>query len=88
MGIHIQFCAYFASQTGFDTGLNKVYENLNCYYADAAHQLLVGAPNDNCLICYIVVEFKCYSAGAAAIGQLLNYINEHYVEPAVNDSKG
>lgn len=87
MGIHTHFYGYFRAQTN-TIGLNELYKNLDRYYADAAHQLLMGAPDDNTLIHYILANFKHYSASTAAIDRLLSYLNEQYVKPAVDDGKG
>jgi hypothetical protein len=65
-----------------------LYQNLDRYYTDAAHQLLMGAPDDYTLIHYILAKFKHYIAGAAAIGQLLSCINKYFVKPAVSNGKG
>jgi hypothetical protein len=88
IGIHTHCYNYFAAQSNSTIALNGLYKNLDRYYADAAHQLFLGAPDDSTLICYILAQFKHYSAGTAAIDRLLSYLNQHYVKPAVNDGKG
>ncbi|KIM72736.1 hypothetical protein PILCRDRAFT_48563, partial [Piloderma croceum F 1598] len=88
IGIYTHCYDYFIAQSNSTIGLSGLYKNLDHYYADAAHQLFTGAPNDNTLIPYILAKFKYYSAGTAAIDRLLSYLNHHYVKPAVNDGNG
>lgn len=88
MGIYTHCFNYFEAQSKSPIGLNALYQKLDHYYADAAHQLFMGAPDDSTLIHYILAKLKHYSAGTAAIDRLLSSLNQRYVKPAVNDGKG
>jgi len=88
ISIHTHCYNYFIAQSNSTIALNGLYKNLDHYYANAVHQLFLDAPDDSTLICYILAKFKHYSAGTAAIDQLLSYLNQHYIKPAVNNSKG
>jgi hypothetical protein len=62
---------------------------LDRYFAEAARELLHGAPEDDTdLVHYIIPCFNRYSAGAKSVNRLLNYVNRHYVKRAVDDDKG
>ncbi len=66
-----------------------LYEQLDRYYADAAHEVLLGAPHDDGdLIHYLLPCFHRYSAGAQSVNRLLSYVNRHYVKRAVDEDKG
>ncbi|KAF9074635.1 hypothetical protein BDP27DRAFT_1390450 [Rhodocollybia butyracea] len=66
-----------------------LYDQLDKYFADAARELLLGAPQeDSDLIHYILPCFSRYSAGAQSANRLLNYVNRHYVKRAVDEDKG
>ncbi|KAI0347766.1 hypothetical protein BDW22DRAFT_17324 [Trametopsis cervina] len=66
-----------------------LYEQLDRYFADTAHEILLGAPHDDgALIHYLLPCFYRYSAGAQAVNRLLNYVNRHYVKRAIDEDKG
>lgn len=77
------------SDGGITSGTD-LYEQLDKYYADAARELLLGAPKDDSalLVQYIVPCFNRYSAGAQSVNRLLNYVNRHYVKRAADEDKG
>lgn len=66
-----------------------LYESLDSYYANAAQEILLGAPHDDsALVRYLLPCFSRYSAGAQSTNRLLNYVNRHYVKRAVDEDKG
>ncbi|KAI0697540.1 hypothetical protein BC835DRAFT_1270127 [Cytidiella melzeri] len=66
-----------------------LYEQLDRYYADTAHEIFLGAPHDDgSLIYYLLPCFYRYSAGSQSVNRLLNYVNRHYVKRAVDEDKG
>ncbi|KAI0782377.1 Cullin repeat-like-containing domain protein [Irpex lacteus] len=66
-----------------------LYEQLDRYYAETTHEILLGAPHDDAdLIHYLLPCFHRYSAGAQSVNRLLNYVNRHYVKRAVDEDKG
>ncbi|ESK97749.1 hypothetical protein Moror_17375 [Moniliophthora roreri MCA 2997] len=66
-----------------------LYDQLDKYFADAARELLLGAPQDDSeLVHYIIPCFSRYSAGAQSANRLLNYVNRHYVKRAVDEDRG
>ncbi|KAK7056295.1 hypothetical protein VNI00_002848 [Paramarasmius palmivorus] len=66
-----------------------LYDQLDKYFADAARELLLGAPQDDSeLVHYIIPCFNRYSSGAQSANRLLNYVNRHYVKRAVDEDRG
>jgi hypothetical protein len=70
--------------------MKELYDKLDEHFAHAAHELFKCAPRPDSaiLIRYVLACLKCFSAGARSISCLLNYLNEHYITPAVNDGRG
>jgi hypothetical protein len=96
MGIHTATYNYFTSQsestptttTNGTTG-SDLYQQLDIYFAGAARDLFLAAPqDDSSLIHYIVPCFNRFSAGSHSVNRLLNYVNRHYVKRAVDEDKG
>ncbi|KAI0271613.1 hypothetical protein BC834DRAFT_818381 [Gloeopeniophorella convolvens] len=115
MGIHTAIYNYFTAagtatkpESPFDWTTPPapppgydVYERLDAYFADAARELLAGAPradqdqdqdqdqaHDPALVRYLVARFARYTAGAQAVHRLLNYVNRQYVKRAVDEDRG
>lgn len=100
MGIHTATYNYFTMQVeAIGTSKERerlappsgtdLYEHIDKYYAEVAHELLLGAPeDDSALIHYIVPCFNRYTAGAHSVNRLLNYVNRHYVKRAVDEDRG
>ena len=66
-----------------------IYTQLDKYFAEAAREVALGAPQDDTtLIQYIVPSFNRYNAGAQSANRLLNYVNRHYVKRAVDEDRG
>ncbi|KAH9075733.1 hypothetical protein EDB83DRAFT_2504778 [Lactarius deliciosus] len=66
-----------------------VYDRLDAYLADAAREVLLGAPtDDSALLHYLVPRFTRYSSGAQSIDRLLNYVNRQYVRRAADEDRG
>lgn len=66
-----------------------VYDRLDAYLADAAREVLLGAPtDDSALLHYLVPRFTRYSSGARSINRLLNYVNRQYVRRAADEDRG
>ena len=78
------------SNKSLSTHMNgtDLYDKLDKYYADTAHELFLGAPDDTTLIQYLLACFNHYNAGAISINRLLNYLNQHYVERAIKEGEG
>ncbi|KAI9445523.1 hypothetical protein H4582DRAFT_933193 [Lactarius indigo] len=73
-----------ATPLGYD-----VYDRLDAYLADAAREVLLGAPtDDSALLHYLVPRFTRYSSGAQSIHRLLNYVNRQYVRRAADEDRG
>ncbi|KAF9016660.1 hypothetical protein BDZ89DRAFT_961716 [Hymenopellis radicata] len=101
-GIHSACYNYITAQTEVITSnirksdaemspntATDLYGQLDKYFADAARELLLGAPHDDSdLIHYIIPCFNRFSAGAQSVNRLLNYVNRHYVKRAVDEDKG
>lgn len=66
----------------------ELYSQLDKYFAEAADEILLGAPDDSTLVYYLVPRFHRFSAGAQSINRLLAYLNRHYVKRAVDEDKG
>jgi hypothetical protein len=96
--IHTHCYNYLSSQSTSAAGLNQsqltrmkeLYDKLDEHVAHAVHELFKCAPRPDSaiLIWYVLACLKCFSAGARSISRLLNYLNEHYITPAVNDGRG
>ena len=70
-------------------GGTDLYAQLDQYYAEAAKDILYGAPpDDSTLIPYLLPRFSRYTTGAQSVNRLLGYVNRHYVERAVEEDKG
>ncbi|KAH9046442.1 hypothetical protein EDB84DRAFT_665819 [Lactarius hengduanensis] len=66
-----------------------VYDRLDAYLADAAREVLLGAPtDDSALLHYLVPRFTRYSSGAHSVNRLLNYVNRQYVRRAADEDRG
>ncbi|KAH9005924.1 hypothetical protein EDB86DRAFT_2877153 [Lactarius hatsudake] len=66
-----------------------VYDRLDAYLADAAREVLLGAPpDDSALLHYLVPRFARYSSGAQSIDRLLNYVNRQHVRRAADEDRG
>ncbi|KAH9177032.1 hypothetical protein EDB89DRAFT_2112472 [Lactarius sanguifluus] len=66
-----------------------VYDRLDAYLADAAREVLLGAPtDDSALLHYLIPRFTRYSSGAQSINRLLNYVNRQYVRRAADEDRG
>lgn len=85
--IHTAVYNYFTAQSqrvdptggsGTTSGAD-LYEHLDRYYASAARDVLLGAPQDETLVRALVPAFARFSAGALSAHRLLNYVNRHYV---------
>ncbi|KAE9406165.1 hypothetical protein BT96DRAFT_963665 [Gymnopus androsaceus JB14] len=99
-GVHSACYNYITSQTeAYNSSPRKpdevpisgtdLYDQLDKYFADAARELLLGAPQDDSdLIHYIIPCFNRYSAGASSVNRLLNYVNRAYIKRAVDEDKG
>ncbi|TDL28926.1 hypothetical protein BD410DRAFT_738770 [Rickenella mellea] len=72
------------------TSGTDLYSQLDKYYEDTCRELLAGCPpdDDTTLIAYLVPCFHRFSAGAASVNRLLNYVNRHYVKRAVEEDRG
>ncbi|KAJ3796990.1 hypothetical protein GGU11DRAFT_102031 [Lentinula aff. detonsa] len=97
-GVHSACYNYITSQTETYNASSRhdipmsgmdLYDQIDRYFADAARELLLGAPQeDSNLIHYIIPCFNRYSVGAQSANRLLNYVNRHYVKRAVDEDKG
>ncbi|KAJ7596802.1 hypothetical protein C8J56DRAFT_918383 [Mycena floridula] len=66
-----------------------LYSQLDKYFAEAAREILLGAPqDDSTLVHYLVPCFNRYSAGAQSVNRLLNYVNRHYMKHSVDVDMG
>lgn len=100
--IHTAVYNYFTAQSQrADSGVDRgdgsggvpnetdLYDHLDRFFAGAARDVLLGAPQDESLVRYLVPCFARYAAGARAAHRLLNYVNRYYVRllpftPATN----
>ncbi|KAF8665126.1 hypothetical protein AX16_000592 [Volvariella volvacea WC 439] len=99
-GIHSACYNYFtmqseaiASTRSIDastaTSGTDIYEQLDRYFADAARELVLGAPQDDAtLVHYLIPCLNRYTAGAQSANRLLNYVNRHYVKRAIDEDRG
>ncbi|KAF8167863.1 hypothetical protein B0H34DRAFT_670198 [Crassisporium funariophilum] len=66
-----------------------MYAQLDKYFAEAAREIALGAPQDDItLIQYIVPSFNRFNAGSQSANRLLSYVNRHYVKRAVDEDRG
>jgi hypothetical protein len=65
-----------------------LYHKLDNYYANVAHKLLLGAPNETALTNYVMACFNRYRAGTVSLHRLLDLLNRRYVKHAVDEDKG
>jgi hypothetical protein len=98
MGIYTHCYDYFMARSESANGSNKslsthvngtdLYNKLDEYYTNTAHELLLGAPDDTTLIHYLLRCFNNYNTGAISINRLLDRLNQHYVKRAIKEGKG
>ena len=87
MGIHTALYNYFttfSASRGLAPAGADFYELLDDYFGDVARDILLGVPDDDRLVHYLLPCFQRYSAGAASISRLLNYTNRQYVKRAID----
>ncbi|KAI0035239.1 hypothetical protein K488DRAFT_43698 [Vararia minispora EC-137] len=90
MGIHTAVYNYFTTRTGANgAGAGSdFYELLDGYFGDVAREALLGVPEDERLVQYLLPCFQRYSAGAGAMSRLLNYTNRQFVKRAIDEDRG
>lgn len=98
MGIYTHCYNYFMARSEAANSSNKslsthvngtdLYNKLDEYYTNTAHELFLGAPDDTTLIHYLLSRFNHYNTGAISINRLLNCLNQHYVQYAIKEGKG
>jgi hypothetical protein len=87
MGIHTALYNYFttfAAARGPAPAGADFYELLDGYFGDVARDILLGMPDDDRLVHYLLPCFQRYAAGAGAVSRLLNYTNRQYVKRAID----
>jgi hypothetical protein len=85
MGIHTAVYNFFTASRGTGTGTD-LYNLLDGYLGEVARETLLGVPDDDRLVHYLIPCFQRYSVGAHALSRLLNYTNRQFVKRAVDVS--
>jgi hypothetical protein len=70
---------------------HDLYARLDAYFAAAARDALHAAPpaeDGPALAAYAADRYARFAAGAQAVHRLLNYMNRHFVQRAVDEDRG
>jgi len=89
MQIHSSLYNYhttYSASRGLAPAGADFYDLLDGYFGEVARDILLGVPDDDRLVHYLLPCFQRYSAGARAVSRLLNYTNRQYVKRAIDVS--